>query len=58
LEIDYGFELVCRPEGQAHMRALMLQGIAGTALALTALRSEDNEGTDRVKVTARIRGMG
>jgi putative Mg2+ transporter-C (MgtC) family protein len=58
VEIAYGFELVCRPEDEAHMRALMLQGIAGTALALTALRSEDIEGTDRMKVTARIRGLG
>jgi putative Mg2+ transporter-C (MgtC) family protein len=57
-EVLYGFELICRPEDEAHMRALMMQGISGTPLALTALRSEDIEGTDKMKVTARIRGVG
>lgn len=57
-DVLYGFELVCRPEDEAHMRALMMQGISGTPLALTALRSEDIEGTDKMKVTARIRGVG
>jgi putative Mg2+ transporter-C (MgtC) family protein len=57
-DVAYGFELICRPEDEAHMRALMLQGISGASLALTALRSEDIEGTDRMKVTARIRGPG
>ena len=57
-EIAYTFDLICRPEDEAHMRALMLQGMSGTSLALTALRSEDIEGTDRMKVSARIRGIG
>lgn len=57
-EVTYGFELVCRPEDEAHMRALMLQGLSSTSLALIALRSEDIEGTDRMKVTSRIRGIG
>lgn len=57
-EIAYAFDLVCRPEDEAHIRALMLQGISDKPLALTALRSEDIEGTDRMKVTARIRGIG
>ena len=57
-ESAYGFELICRPEDEAHMRALMLQGISATSLALTALRSEDIEGTDKMKITARIRGLG
>jgi uncharacterized membrane protein YhiD involved in acid resistance len=25
-EVTYGFELICRPEDEAHMRALLLQG--------------------------------
>ena len=57
-EIAYGFEVICRPEDEAHMRALMLQGMSATSLALASLRSEDIEGTNRLKVTARIRGVG
>jgi len=57
-DVAYGFELICCPEDESHMRALMLQGISGSSLPLTALRSEDIEGTDKMKVTARIRGLG
>ena len=57
-EVTYGFELNCRPEDEAHMRALMLQAMSQSPLTLTALRSEDIEGTNKMKVTARIRGMG
>jgi putative Mg2+ transporter-C (MgtC) family protein len=57
-ELAYGFELICRPEDEAHVRALMLQGLMGTPLALTTLRSEDIEGTNKMKVSARIRGVG
>jgi putative Mg2+ transporter-C (MgtC) family protein len=57
-EITYGFELICRPEDEAHMRALLLQSMARSALILTSLRSEDIEGAPKLKVTAQIRGMG
>jgi len=57
-EITYAFELVCRPEDEAHMRALLLQAMSRSALTLTSLRSEDIEGTNKLKVTARIRGLG
>jgi putative Mg2+ transporter-C (MgtC) family protein len=57
-EIVYAFELVCRAEDEAHMRALLLQGMARTPLLLSSLRSEDMEGTPKLKVTAQIRGMG
>lgn len=57
-EVTYGFELMCRPEDEAHMRALMLQGMSQTPLTLTSLRSEDIEGTNKMKVAARIRGLG
>jgi putative Mg2+ transporter-C (MgtC) family protein len=57
-EVTYGFELICRPEDEAHMRALMLQGMSRSSLTLAALRSEDIEGTNRMKVTAQIKGMG
>jgi putative Mg2+ transporter-C (MgtC) family protein len=57
-EVTYGFELICRPEDESHMRALLLQAMSQTRLTLTALRSEDIEGTSKMKVTARIRGLG
>ncbi len=57
-EITYGFELICRPEDESHMRALLLQAMSRSSLALTALRSEDIEGTPKMKVTAQIRGLG
>src|SRR6202044_539496 len=38
-EVVYKFELICRPEDEAHMRALMLQGMSQSPLILTALRS-------------------
>lgn len=57
-EVIYGFELNCRPEDEAHMRALMLQAMSQSSLTLVSLRSEDIEGTNKMKVTARIRGLG
>ena len=57
-EVTYAFELVCRQEDEAHMRALLLQAMSRSALMLTSLRSEDIEETNRMKVTARIRGLG
>ena len=57
-EVTYAFELICRPEDEAHMRALMLQSMARSSLVLASLRSEDIEGTNRMKVTAQIRGVG
>jgi len=55
-EVTYGFELICRPEDEAHMRALMLQGMSRSSLTLTALRSEDIEGTTKMKAQRRSRG--
>ncbi|HUB79712.1 MAG TPA: MgtC/SapB family protein [Bryobacteraceae bacterium] len=57
-ETAYAFELICRPDDEAHMRALMVQGMSRSGLTLTALRSEDIEGTNKMKVTARIAGVG
>ena len=57
-EVTYSFELICRPEDEAHMRALMLQGMSRSSLALGGLRSEDIEGTTKMKVTAQIKGLG
>lgn len=57
-EVTYGFELICNPESQAHMRALLLQAMSSSSLTLTALRSEDIERTSKMKVTAEIKGLG
>jgi putative Mg2+ transporter-C (MgtC) family protein len=57
-EVTYALELICRPDDEAHMRALMLQAMSQSPLTLASLRSEDIEGTNRMKVTARIRGLG
>lgn len=57
-EVTYGFELACRQDDEAHMRALLLQAISHTSVMLTSLRSEDIEGTPRMKVTAQIRSLG
>lgn len=56
--MTYSFEMICRPEDESHMRAEMFQGLAGSPLTLIALRSEDIEGTNKMKVTALIRGLG
>jgi putative Mg2+ transporter-C (MgtC) family protein len=57
-EVTYVCDVVCRPEDEAHIRALLLQAIAQTYLTLTALKSEDIEGTAKMKVAAQIRGLG
>jgi putative Mg2+ transporter-C (MgtC) family protein len=57
-EIDYSFELVCRGEDEAPMRALLLQTLSQSRLTLIGLRSEDIEGTSKLRVSAQIRGLG
>ena len=57
-EVTYGLELICQPEDEAHMRALLLQGMSLSPLTLAALRSEDIEGTNKMKVTAQVRTLG
>jgi putative Mg2+ transporter-C (MgtC) family protein len=57
-EITYTFELICRAEDEAHIRALLMQAMGRSSLTLTALKSEDIEGTSRLKVSAQIRGLG
>jgi putative Mg2+ transporter-C (MgtC) family protein len=44
--------VTCRSPDEAHIRALLLQGLAGGALALRRLDSTDLEGGARVVVTA------
>src|ERR1700733_13442028 len=57
-EVTYGFDLICRPDDEAHMRALLRQAMSRSSLILTGLRSEDIEGTPKMKVTAQIKGLG
>lgn len=57
-EVTYSFELICRPDDESHMRALVLQAMSQSSLRLNALRNEDIEGTNRMKVTSRITGLG
>jgi putative Mg2+ transporter-C (MgtC) family protein len=46
--------VTCRSPDEAHIRALLLQGLAGGALALRRLDSTDLEGGGRVVVTAYV----
>ena len=52
LEVAYSLAVTCRSPDEAHIRALLLQGLAGSALALRRLDSTDLEGTGRVAVSA------
>jgi putative Mg2+ transporter-C (MgtC) family protein len=52
VEVGYLVAVTCRSPDEAHVRALLLQGLAGAGLALRRLDSNDIEGTGRVGVTA------
>jgi putative Mg2+ transporter-C (MgtC) family protein len=52
IEVGYLVSVTCRSPEEAHVRALLLQGLAGGGLALRRLDSNDVEGTGRVVVTA------
>jgi putative Mg2+ transporter-C (MgtC) family protein len=54
----YLFECVCRTSDEGQIRTLLLQNIGRTPLLLYALHSEDEEGTNRVKVRAEVKSMG
>jgi putative Mg2+ transporter-C (MgtC) family protein len=57
-DVTYSFEVICNPDNEAHIRALLLQAMTHGGPTLTALRSGDIEGTARMKVTAEIKGLG
>jgi putative Mg2+ transporter-C (MgtC) family protein len=50
LEIGYVVSVTCRNPDEAHIRALLLQGLAGGGLTLRHLDSSDLDGTGRVAV--------
>ena len=54
----YMFECVCRRSDEAKIRALLLQHIGSTPLVLYVLHSEDEEGSNRVKVRAKVKSSG
>lgn len=54
----YLVECVCRTSDEGQIRALLLQNIGPAPLLLFALHSEDEEGTNRVKVRAQVKSMG
>ena len=58
LPSGYLVNVICKGETEAHVRALMLQGLTLGALRLHRLDSANIEGTDRVDVTAAVTAEG
>jgi putative Mg2+ transporter-C (MgtC) family protein len=54
LTSHYLVTVICRNDAEAHVRALLLQSMAGAGLRLQELNSHDIESTDRVEVCATI----
>jgi putative Mg2+ transporter-C (MgtC) family protein len=54
LEVAYLLSVTCRSPDEAHIRALLLQGLAGSALTLRRLDSTDLEGNGRLEGTGRV----
>jgi putative Mg2+ transporter-C (MgtC) family protein len=52
VEVGYLVSVTCRNPEEAHIRALLLQGLAGGGLSLRRLDSNDIQDTGRVVVTA------
>jgi putative Mg2+ transporter-C (MgtC) family protein len=52
VETGYLLSVTCRSQDEAHVRALLLQGLAGCGLALRRLDSNNLEGAAHVAVTA------
>jgi putative Mg2+ transporter-C (MgtC) family protein len=52
LELGYFVSVTCRSPDEAHVRALLLQGLAGSGLALRRLDSNDLDEGARAVVTA------
>lgn len=57
-ELLYRIRCTTRASDEAHVRAVLLQCVATTALSLTELESKDVEGTERVEVHAHLRILG
>lgn len=55
VELRYSVRIVTKPEQEARVRALLLQGVAGTTLHLEQLESRDRDGGQKVEVLAHLR---
>jgi len=58
LETQYRVWLVCRSQDEAHIRALLLQSVAGAPLLLRGLHSVDQDDPARVEVSAELISAG
>lgn len=58
LQTGYAVDVVCRAAQEAHIRALLLQGLASQALHLRNLESADIEDSDRVEIRASMAAEG
>jgi putative Mg2+ transporter-C (MgtC) family protein len=56
--VFYVFECECRASKESQIRALMLQSIGHTSFLLYGLHSEDEEGSNRVRVKAHLKSIG
>ncbi len=54
LASHYAITVTCRSPKEAHIRALLLQGLTAANLSLRRLDSTDDEGTGRVEVQASV----
>ncbi|MCS6986029.1 MAG: MgtC/SapB family protein [Sphingomonadaceae bacterium] len=55
---SYLVTVVSRGEAEAHVRALLLQGVSAAGLRLRRLDSQNIEGSDRIEVEAEVAGPG
>ena len=58
VEIQYRVSLICRGRDEAHIRALLLQSVAGAPLLLRSLHSEDEDDPARAEVRADLISAG
>jgi putative Mg2+ transporter-C (MgtC) family protein len=58
VETVYHLHATTRDKKEAHVRALLLQAVAGHGYQVRALRSADINGTDRVEVNAELAILG
>ena len=58
VELRYRVRIVTKPDLEARVRALLLQGVAGTTLHLEQLESRDRDGGQKVEVLANLRAEG
>jgi putative Mg2+ transporter-C (MgtC) family protein len=58
VEVDYLVEVTCREDVEHRLRTLLLQETASDALLLKSLKSEDIEGSNRVRVWAEMGTTG